>query len=185
MLLSVIAIFCTIPALMVLLKLKGEERMQRTEHLLARAISRTHVLGSYLFLSIVLGFFTMFLAVLGLWSAGLGVMADPISFEALFRAAMVYLPAMWMILGLATLLIGFMPRATMVTWLFLGYSFFMIYVGSLLQLPTLLTTLSPFGSIPLVPIEEINYSILFLLTIISLALMALGFLGYNIRDIQG
>ncbi|SCY44968.1 ABC transporter permease [Alkaliphilus peptidifermentans] len=185
MLMTVISIICTIPSLMMILKLKGEEKKNHTEHLLARAVSRTRIMGSYFLISIVFGFLSLLLAVLGLWSAGTGVMENPIPFGTLFNAAMVYLPAMWIMIGVALLLIGFVPRATGLTWLYLGYSFFVVYLGGLLQFPDYMGRLSPFGNIPKVPIEDLDFTKFFVLTAISLVLFVFGFMGYNARDIQG
>lgn len=185
MLMSIISIISTIPALMILLKLRSEEKKNRTEHLLARAVSRTRLMGSYFLLSISIGVFTLLLALLGLWSAGTGVMDSPISFSTIFNAGMVYLPAMWIMIGASVLLVGFFPRATGLTWLYLGYSFFAVYLGGLLQFSPLMGRLSPFGNVPKIPIEDINFINILMLTAVALALIVIGFIGYNTRDIQG
>ncbi|KKI90113.1 ABC transporter permease [Bacillus sp. SA1-12] len=185
MLMSVLSMMCTIPALMFILKLKSEEKANRTEHLLSRAVSRTRVMGSYLFLSMICGFVMLFLALIGLWSAASSVMDDPISFQVMFEAAMVYLPAIWIMLGLAVLLIGLFPQLTGITWLYLGYSFLVVYLGRLLQLPEWMGNLSPFGQIPQLPVEEINSITLSMLICLSAILIVIGFFGYRKRDISG
>lgn len=185
MLMVVISMIGTIPALMIILKLRGEEKNKRTEHLLARSVSRTRLMGSYLLIAFVVGFIVQLLAVLGLWSTGLAVMDEPIPFSSVFNSAMVYLPAMWVMIGVAVFLIGWLPRATSLTWLYLGYSFFVVYLGELLQFPEWTNKLTPFGYIPKLPIEDMDISKLAGLTLIALALIAIGFSGYNKRDIEG
>lgn len=185
MLMTVISIASTIPALMMILKLKGEEKNHRTEHFLARAVSRNHLLGSYLLISIVVAFLAQLLAVIGLWLTGLAVMDDPISFSAIFSSAMVYLSAMWVMIGVAVLLIGFFPRATGISWLYLWYSFFVVYLGELLQLPEWMAKISPYGHIPKLPVEEVDFLKLSVLTALAIILVLVGFMGYNKRDIQG
>ncbi|WP_242846923.1 ABC transporter permease [Clostridium aceticum] len=185
MLMTVISIMCTIPALIMTLRLKGEEKKNRMEHLLSRAVSRTRIMGSYLFISVTVGFFLLLLAIIGLWSASTGVMDHPISFGTIFSAAMVYLPAMWVMIGVAIFFIGFLPSATSLTWLYLGYSFFVVYLGGLLQFPNWLSKLSPFGNIPQVPVEDLNFTNFFIITAIAVVLMVTGFIGYNNRDIEG
>ncbi|SNS30263.1 hypothetical protein SAMN05446037_1007117 [Anaerovirgula multivorans] len=142
-------------------------------------------MGSYFLISIVIGFFTLLLAVLGLWSAGTGVMDDPISFGTVFNAAMVYLPAMWIMIGVAVLFVGFVPQAAGLTWLYLGYSFFAVYLGGLLQFSPLMSKLSPFGNVPKVPIEDLNFTQILIMIAIALSLIVIRFIGYNKRDIQG
>ncbi|WP_299088781.1 hypothetical protein [uncultured Metabacillus sp.] len=185
MLMSVLSMMCTIPTLMIMLKLKAEEKRNRTEHLLSRAVSHTKVMGSYLFLSIVFGFVMLFLALIGLWSAASPAMEDPISFEMMFEAAMVYLPAISIMIDLAVLLIGLFPHLTGMIWLYLGYSFFVVYLGGLLKLPEWMEKLSPFGQIPQLPAEEMNGLKVSMLTCIAAILMLIGFIGYKKRDITG
>ncbi len=185
MLMSVIAMICTIPALMFMLKLKGEEKRNHLDHLLARAVSRTNIIGSYFLISIFFGFVMLFLAIFGLWSAATASMDDPILFSTLFEAGMVYLPAMWMMIGVAVLLIGLFPRMTGFSWLYIGYSFFVVYFGGFLQFPDWMGKLSPFGHIPKLPVEEIDFFNLATLSVIAIILIVIGFIGYNKRDLAG
>lgn len=48
-------------------KLYGEEKKQRMDHVLSRAVSRTKLMASYLITSIVNGFVMLSLAGIGLW----------------------------------------------------------------------------------------------------------------------
>ena len=185
MLMSVISMVSSIPALMFILKLKGEEKNARTEHLLARAVSRQRLMASYLSISVLFGFMIQFLAIFGLWSAGAAVMDEPIAFGTIFEAGMVYLPAIWILTGLAVFLIGYFPQWTGLTWLYLGYSFFVVYLGGLLQFPEWMEKLSPFGYTPQIPVEEMNVLKMLLLTFIAVALIVSGFICYRKRDIAG
>ncbi|AOY77136.1 ABC transporter permease [Clostridium formicaceticum] len=185
MLMTVISMMCTIPALIMILKLKGEEIKHRTEYLLAAPISRRRLMRSYLLISIIFGFFVLLFAVIGLWSAGTAVMDEPISFDRMFTAAMVYLPAMWVMIGVVVFFIGLLPQVTSLVWFYLGYSFFVVYLGGLLQFSDLLTKLSPFGHVPKVPIEDINFTPIFIMTAIAVMLTMIGFIGYKHRDIEG
>lgn len=185
MLMSVISMVCAIPALMFILKLKSEEKNNRSEHLLARAVSREKVIGSYLAISLLFGFLMQFFALFGLWSAGAVVMEDPISFATIFEAGMVYLPAIWILTGVAVFLIGWFPNLTGLTWFYLGYSFFVVYLGAILQFPEWMSNLSPFGQVPQIPVEEMNVVKVIMLTLIAVVLMIAGFVGYKKRDITG
>ncbi|WP_223699996.1 ABC transporter permease [Sutcliffiella deserti] len=185
MLMSVISMICTVPALMFMLKLKGEENKNRTEHLLSRAVSRNTLLASYFVFSLLSGFLMLFLSLIGLWLASSSVMEDPISFSILFRAAMVYLPAILIMIGVTVLLLGLLPKLVSLSWLYLGYSFFVVYLGGLLQFPEWMGNLSPFGQIPQLPVEEMDYLKVSILTGIAFVLVVVGFVSYNKRDITG
>ncbi|MDM5210679.1 ABC transporter permease [Peribacillus sp. NJ4] len=185
MLMSIISMICTIPPLMAMLKLKGEEKKNHTEHLLSRAVSRTRLMGSYFIISVIGGFFMITLAAIGLWAVGNSVMNEGIAFGTLYRAAMVYLPAMWIMIGIAVLFIGIAPRLSVLTWLYLTYSILVVYLGGMLQFPEWMGKLTPFGHIPKLPIEDMDFMKVSILTIIAIILLAVGFIGYNKRDIQG
>lgn len=185
MLLAVIAMVCTIPPLLVILKVWAEEKKNRTEHLFARAVSRNKVLGSFLGISIVVGLGILLLAAVGLWSVSYAVMDDPISFNTIINGSLVYFIAMLAFIGLAVFLIGFYPKGTKFTWIYLGYSVFAVYFGGALRIPDWMINLTPFGLVPQIPVDEVNYLVLFLLTLAAVGLMAAGFVGYSKRDLQG
>ncbi|MBS4196817.1 ABC transporter permease [Lederbergia citri] len=185
MLMSILAMISTIPALMAILKLKGEEEKNRTEHLLSRAVSRSRLLMSYLIVSIGNGFLALSMAAIGLWAAGAAVMDDSIPFSTIYGAAMAYLPAMWIMIGLAVLFLGFAPKFSGLAWIYLLYSFIVVYLGRLLQFPDWMSNLSPYGQIPQLPVEDMDFMIVSVLTIFAIAMSFLGFAFYNRRDIHG
>src|SRR5690625_7923686 len=87
-------------------------------------------------------------------------------------------------IGIAVLLTGFLPKFTGFTWLYLGYSFIVVYLGGLLQFPEWMSNLSPFGHIPQLPVEDMDFMKAAVLTIISIILVVIGFIGYQKRDIE-
>ena len=185
MLMTIMSILGTIPILIYVLKVNDEEKRNRTEQVLSKAVSRNSLLGSYTIISVVAAPLIQLMSVLGLWSAAVFVMDDVIALETFFKAGFVHLPAMWIMVGLAVLLIGFIPKLSSLTWAYLGYSFFVVYLGDMLQLPDWLAKLSPFGHIPQVPIEEVRLSTMVILIIIAILSIVAGFIGYNKRDIYG
>ena len=185
MLMTILSILGTIPALMYVLKLSYEEKRNRTEYLLSKAVSRNKVIGSYTLIAILAVPIIQLMSILGLWFAAISTMDDAITFNTFFKAGFVHIPAMWIMVGLAVFLIGYFPEHVSLTWLYLGYAFFVVYLGDMLQLPDWMSNLSPFGHIPQVPIEEVDITKIFILVLISIVLTFSGFIGYSKRDIQG
>ena len=185
MLMFVLAVTCAIPVVLMVFKLKGEESNNRTEPIYARAVSRTRMLGSYLLLSLAFGAIMLFLSALGLWSLGTAVMETPMAFTTVFNAAMVYLPAMWIMTGLSVLVLGVYPQFSPVVWIYLGYSFFVTYFGGILQFPEWVLSSTHFSHIPQLPTDEVNFTVLIVMTLVAVALTAAGLVGYRRRDIQG
>ncbi|WP_227394821.1 ABC transporter permease [Jeotgalibacillus aurantiacus] len=185
MLMSIMSMIAAVPALLFLFKLKGEEKKGRTETVYARAVSRYALFGSYFLVALIFGTVMMLLAIFGLWSAAAATMEDPISFGSLAKAGLVYVPAIWVMIGFGALLFGFKPGLTGLAWVYLGYAFFAVYLGGLLQFPEWVNRLSPFGFIPEVPMEEINVLTLVLLVLTAGLLAAVGFTTYRNRDLAG
>lgn len=184
-LLAVLAMIGTIPILLTMLKLKSEEQANRTEHLLARAVSRWQLMGSYLVIGLGTSLLMQVMAVLGLWSAATSVMAEPFGLWWLLRGGLAYLPVLWIMVGLAAVIIGFIPKLAGFIWLYLGYTFFVIYFGGLLQVPKWMTKITPFGYVPDVPLETMNASLAITFVLIAAGLAFLGMIGYRKRDIYG
>ncbi len=184
-LMIIIAIICTVPALMAIMKLRVEEKKNRTEHLFSRAASRIRVIGGYVVIAFTAGWAMLSLAALGLGLAAAGVMEEPIPLGTFYQAAMAYLPALWVMIGLAVFLIGFLPSVTGLVWAYLGFSFIVVYLGGLLQFPAWLSNLSPFAHASGLPVEEMAYGKFFLLLVIAVGLAVLGILGDRNRDIRG
>ncbi|WP_239257222.1 ABC transporter permease [Listeria ilorinensis] len=185
MLMSILAIIASIAVLMFILRIKGEENKNRMEHLLTRAVSRYYVVSSYLLMALLFSFVMMFLAISGLYMASQAVMDAPIAFMTFFKAGMVYLPAMLIMIGLALVLIGWLPKATSIIWLYLVYSFFVVYLGKALKIPDWMSNLTPYGWVPRLPTESFEAAPVVWLSVIGTALLVLGMIGYRRRDING
>lgn len=183
MLMSVLAILGAIPALMAVMKLKTEEKSNRLEHVVSRAVSRPHLMGSYLVMAILTAVLMLTLASLGLGVAGNAVMEAKFSIGMLYGAAMAYLPATLVMIGVAVLLLGWAPRVTGVVWLYLAFSFFVIYLGGLFQFPEWVGKLTPFGYVSEMPIEEMDYVNAFILVGVAFTFIITGMIGFKRRDI--
>ena len=184
-LMVIIAILATIPAISLILKIRAEEKRNRLEHLLARNVSRFNILFSYLVLSVITSALMLVMGATGLYVASVGVMDEPILFGALVLAALNYLPALWVLIGLTTLLVGWLPKLTGIAWAYLGFSFFVVYLGAMLSLDEWLINTSVFGHIPQMPIAEFNMATFITIKIIALVLVILGWFGFTERDITG
>ena len=185
MLMSIMAIVATIPVLTVMMKLVGEEKHHRTEQILTRTISRMQLMSAYFIIALKTSVIMMLSTVAGLWLASSAVMTDPIAWSSMFEAMMVYLPAVWVLLGLGVFLIGWFPRLSSLAWGYLGFSLFVVYIGRLMQLPEWIRKTAPYSHIPEIPVETIHWPTLFVLTSIAIVLIVLGFIGYRRRDMLG
>ena len=181
-LMSIMAIASAVPTLMMLFKFRNEEKKGFNEHLLSRNVSKMKLLNCYFIRALITSVIMIFGVVFGLWSAAYASMEEPFGFMELFKTGIVYIPAIWFVLGIGLLIIAFLPRLTSIVWGILGYSFFAVYLGTLLQLPKWMAKLTPFGYVPQIPVEDMNWTKLFVLSALALVFMVIGFIGYKKRD---
>jgi len=83
------------------------------------------------------------------------------------------------------LLFGLVPRAVGAAWAFLGFVAFAGFLGPLLQLPDWVYDLSPVDRIPNVPVADFSVWPLIGLTLIAVAMIAIGLVGFRRRDLTG
>lgn len=185
MLLALMAMMAAIPALLVMNKLQAEERAGRTEQLFARAVSRSSLLASFLVPALVVGLVMQLLSVTGLWLGAASALEDPFPLGKTVWAALAYVPCIWILVGLGASLIGFAPKLTNLTWIYLGCIFFVDYFGALLRLPEWLSKFTPWGYIPNLPLEKVGVGTIAGELLLGFALIAAAFYSYRRRDLQG
>jgi ABC-2 type transport system permease protein len=184
MLISMLVMIVAIPAISIIFKVKNEEKENRIEHLYARNVSKVGTLFEYVIISFIGSILMLLSSIAGLWCSTAMALEEPILFGTLLKAGMVYLPAIWILIGVSVFIIGVFPKVSFIAWAYLGFSFLVIYLGPLMQLPEWLGGTTPFGNIPQIPVEEFNWSPLCVMTLIALLMIALGFIGYRNRDIS-
>ncbi|MGW7518763.1 ABC transporter permease [Streptomyces sp. NPDC054796] len=178
------AILAAVYVVMATLRPRAEESAGRAEPLLATGLSRTRWAGSHLVIAVVGGTAALLLAGLGFGLAGAASTGDGALVAKLAGAALAYAPALWVTAGLATLLFGWLPRATAAVWLVPVYAFVVGYLGQILQFPAWMNNLSPFGHIPQLPAHDLEWTPLLILTAVAAALFALGLAGFRRRDLE-
>jgi ABC-2 type transport system permease protein len=183
MLALIMSAIAAVPVILVVLRLRTEERRGRLEHLFSTALSRTRMLAGFVLIAVLLAFVSQMMIALGTWSTAVMVMEEPITLAFMMKTALNYLPAVLFFVGFATFLVGAAPRASVLVWLLLGYSFLMVYVGSLLNLPTWAQEGTPFGILPRYPVESFEPVAALALCAAAAILTCAGLLAYRARDI--
>jgi ABC-2 type transport system permease protein len=180
------SLMALVPMLLYVLKAKSEEKEIRSELILATPVSRTKYLGGYVIIAFASSVILQLSTAIGLWLSGTAVLDNPADMPLgdLLAANLVYLPALWVIIGIAVFLIGFAPKASGFIWAVYGAVFFIGFIGRTPAFPDWFPKLTPYGYIPQLPMEEANFLALGILTAIAAALTTAGFFFYNKRDIN-
>jgi ABC-2 type transport system permease protein len=180
---SIMTLLSTIPVITVALFLKKEEDSGRVDTVFSRPVARTAGFMSYIRLSFVLSILLQTSIALGLFASASAVMTDKIETAFFFKSALVYLPAVWFMEGLAVLIAGAIPKLSQLAYVYLAFSFLIIFIGRVLDLPEALKKLSPFYYIPRLPEEAIKPLPLVVLSILACGMMIAGLVLYRRRDL--
>ncbi len=167
------------------LRLRGEEANGRAEPVLACAVSRVRWAASHLafaFLGPVVVLGTAGLA------AGLayGLASENVRHELprVLAAALVQLPALWVLVGIAVALFGVLPKfVAFGSWTVLAACVLIEEFGRPLQLSERFLDLSPFAHVPKLPGGDVTAAPLVWLAVVALVLATVGLLGLRRRDV--
>ncbi len=166
------------------LRARGEESALRAELVLSTGVSRARWLGSHLMVAAAGSAVILTAGGLGVGLTYGLVSADLGQVPRLVGAALTYLPALWVLVGLTAAVYGLAPRWSPAAWAAVVGCFVIGFFRQLLGLPQWLADLSPFEHTPLVP--GVDLQLLPLLTLAALAagLSAVGLAGFRHRDIR-
>ena len=184
---SMMTLLCIVPLLIAALKPRSEEKDHRAEQVLAGAVSRGKYISGYTVLAYGASVLLQFATAAGIYfsAASLAGEANPFAFGTLLKAFLSYLPALWMMIGMAVLLVGAVPRAAGAVWGYFGFVFFASFMGEVLGLPEWLLCLSPLHHVPNVILGDgISVLPLVALTLTAAAMTAAGFVFYGRRDME-
>jgi ABC-2 type transport system permease protein len=167
------------------LRMRSEEASLRSEPILAAGVSRMRWATSHL----VFAFLgpALVMAVTGV-TAGLfyGLSTGDVGREVprVLAGALVQLPAIWVLTAITVALFGLLPRmAPAIGWGALSLCVVLGQIGAALQLNQALLDVSPFTHIPRVPGGNVAFAPLMVLTVLAVALTAVGLFGFRRRDI--
>lgn len=166
------------------LRMQSEENGLRAEHILATPTPRLNWAGSHVLYALVGPVLLMALAGLAAGATYGAITGDIAGWMTdLFESALLYVPAIWVLAGIAVLLYGLAPRFTALSWGVLVASLLLGQLGPILQLPQWSMDLSPFTHVPTPP-ESVSTAPLLLLTAVGGSLVAIGVRGFERRDLR-
>jgi len=180
-----------VPLLIFAMKLRSEEKDGRVEHIISRSVSRTKYLACYVIITFIMSVLVQSSTAFGLYGAAASGEFNPFVLDGVLKAALVYLPAVWVMVGVAVLAVGLFPKAMGVVWGYYGFVCFMMFMSSFPDLfPEWVTNLSPMKFVPSLPVtsfnlspaDEFNFVPLIIMTGIGAVLTAVGFVTYSKRD---
>ncbi|WP_254666782.1 ABC transporter permease [Streptomyces sp. WMMB 714] len=180
----VLAVLAAVFVVIASLRPRAEESAGRAEPLLSTGLSRVRWMWSHLAVALLGGTLTLVLAGLGFGLTGAASTGDGGLVLSLTAAALAYAPALWVTAGVAALIYGWLPRAAAAAWSVPVYAFLAGYLGQILQLPGWMNDISPFGHVPRLPSDDMDWTPVLLLSLTAAVLLAAGLAGFRRRDLE-
>ncbi|MFJ9904354.1 ABC transporter permease [Streptomyces sp. NPDC101152] len=159
------------------LRLNGEETSGRAEPLLANAVSRLRWAAGHLVIAFGGSVLIMLLAGLG-FALGYGRQVGPI-----LGACLVQVAGVWVIGGVAVLLLGLLPRAAVAAWGVAGAVLLVGWVGPALNAPRAVLDISPYGHLPKLPGGSMEWGPVLVLLGMAVVLVGAGLAALRRRDL--
>jgi ABC-2 type transport system permease protein len=181
---GVIALLAAAYAIRAVLRLRAEEEGLRAEPVLATATPRPRWAWSHLVYGLLGPVAILALAGL-LGGVTYGLISGDVGGQVprVLAAAMVQLPAVWVLTGIAMALYGLAPGYVGLSWGALIACLVLGQLGQILQFPQWTLNLSPFTHTPNFPAQDIDVLPMVLLLSIAVALIGAGLVGFRRRDI--
>jgi ABC-2 type transport system permease protein len=183
--LAVAGIVASAYGIQVVMRLRAEEVGLRAEPVLATAVGRVRWALSHIV--VALAGTTLLMVLVG---AGAGIVRGGQTGSAgeaarVFSAALVQLPAAWVLAAIVVAALGLAPRLVAVGWVALAGFVVLGELGPLFGLSQWVLDISPFAHVPKLPGGAFSPAPLVTLTAIAALLGAAGLLGLRRRDIGG
>jgi len=166
------------------LRLATEEAVGRAEPILAGTTSRWRWAAGHLAIAALGTIVTMSAAGLGIGISYAAITNDAGQIPRLLGAALVTVPAILVLLGIAVATFGLFPSGARAAWGALALAAGVGFFGELVKLPVWTRQISPFEHVPALPAEDLALLPLVVLTTIAAAAVALGLASFRARDLR-
>jgi ABC-2 type transport system permease protein len=184
---SILALFALVSAgyaIQAVLRIRNEESAGRGELVLGTSVSRWRWAGAHLacaavgtlLLMLTVGLFTGLAYGLRIGDAGGQI-------PKLVEAALVQVPAAWVLAGLAFALAGLLPRLVALGWVAFAFCLALVEFGEAFKLPDRVLDLSPFRHTPQLPGVDLRALPLIALVLAAGVFTVAGLFGIRRRDI--
>ena len=181
--LGMAGVIASVYAVQVVLRLRLEETELRAEPVLATAVGRISWAFSHITIALLGTAALLVAAGVGGGIAYGAETGDAGDFWRVLAAAVVRIPAAWVLAGIVVAAFGIVPRAVVAGWVALVTFLLLGEFGPLFELDQWVMDISPYAHIPRLPGGEFSAIPLIWLVGVAAALTAIGLVGFRRRDV--
>lgn len=166
-------------------KLFAEESRLHLSQLYSTKVTRAKLYWTTMVLAFVGSILSVFFSAVGLGVVAVSSMGKnpPLSLGDFMAAGFNFWPSVLFCAGLAALGLGWLPKAGKAVYAYIAYSFMLNYFGGILKLPDWFMKTAIQSWFPHMPVDKFDAPTFVTITIISLIMVVVGFIGYKNRDL--
>ena len=176
-------VFAAVFGVQAAMRLCAEESALRAEPLLATAVGRVRWAWSHLTIALLGSALLLALVGVGAGLVSALQVGDSGRLGVIVVAALVQIPAAWVIIGIVVAVFGLAPRLIVLGWVALVGFVLLGELGALFDLSQTVMDISPFAHVPRMPGGDFAAAPMVWLTVIAAGLIAIGLAGFRRRDV--
>lgn len=188
MMMLVTTVIATIPALILFNKLSTLEHTKRIEvanaGTLNKKFNRIKVILTHVLFAIIFGVTIQLASAIGMHVASINVTDLDLTFMDYVKTSLNFASVIIFVLSVSTLLYGMGRNIAKFIWAYVGYMFFISYIGTLMELPEWMHKLTLFYYLSEAPSEMIKYMPILITLGLSLVLVIIGAFLFNRRNLD-
>ena len=175
-------ILAAVYGVQIVMSIYAEELEYRVEPLLAGALSRPKYLASTALLALLGPAVALVIGglAIGVVAAARGV---AVNVSDVVGQALVEIPAVWVLIGLALALVGANPRGRLAAWMAIVATFALTILGPTFRLWDWVLGISPLYHVPDITAPRPDFTGLAVVAAIAGAFIGVGFAGFGHRDV--
>lgn len=170
-------------AIHVVMRLHAEETALHADAVLATAVGRVRWAWSHVVVGLVGSATLLALTGTAIGATRAAQEGDAAEIGRMLGAALVRVPAAWLVMAVVVALFGFAPRFVPAGWGVLVGVVLLAEIGPLLELDQWVLDLNPFAHVPNLPGAPFRAVPLVVLTALAAAVVACGLAGFRRRDV--
>lgn len=180
--LGLIGIIASVSGVQIMLRMRSEEVLCRSEPVLAGPASRPAYFAANLAAALAVSAVSLIIAgmLVAVIASQESVGAD---FGTVVLQALTTIPATWAVVALAAAMVGARPRVPIAAWAGVVASFALTFLGPTFDLWDWILGISPFWHVPNVGVANVDWSGPLWVCLFAVLFIVAGFAGYRRRDI--
>ncbi|QLY28552.1 ABC transporter permease [Nocardia huaxiensis] len=182
--LSMMALLAAAYGIVSTLRARGEETAGRAELILSAPVSRSRWLAGQLVVALAGSAVVLAAGGVGIGLSYALTVADPGQIARTTGSAVVYLPAVWVVIAGTALAFGWFPRASLpAAWTVFAYCVVGVMFANSFDLPGWFDDASPFAHTPRAPWEPVTAAPIIALLLVAALLAGGALTGFRRRDL--